>query len=98
MFSKEKNLLKVRYLSVENVKISIKSWPEGLAGQVIYLTIVTMYQVINPKNTEICLVDHGFCLVLFPHIDLILISESESNKSLYSMTLTKDTLRYGRNT
>ena len=30
----EKNVLKVRYLSVENITISIKSWPEGLAGQV----------------------------------------------------------------
>ena len=58
-----------------NVRISIKSLPEGLAGQVIYLTIVTMHQVINPKNTEY-----------------------ENNKSLYSMTLTKDMLRYGRNT
>ena len=52
-----------------------------------------MYQVINTKN----LVDHGFGLVLFPHIDLILISERENNKSLYSMTLTKGILRYGRN-
>ena len=60
-----------------------------------------MHQVNNTKSTDIGLVDHGFGLVLFPHIDLILISESESNKSLYSnyaMTLTKDMLRYGCNT
>ena len=56
-----------------------------------------MQQVNNTKNTDIGLVDHGFGLVLLPHIDLILISESESNKSLYSVTLTKDMLRYGRN-